>query len=116
MSRLTRDGTTKLVSRDQILRRERGQGNIHFPCSADPKQDWQPYPVDPYSALCDGHTHMTAALFSSSRVGFPERALGDYPGVEYGISWGDLIMGCHGQDALRRCLHHVSAFACARAV
>ena len=22
------------VSRDQILRRERGQGNIHFPCSA----------------------------------------------------------------------------------
>ena len=36
MSRLTRDGTAKPVSRDQkILRRERGQGNIHFPCSAD---------------------------------------------------------------------------------
>ena len=31
------------------LRRERGQGNIHFPCSADHEQDWQPYPVDPYS-------------------------------------------------------------------
>ena len=30
MSRLTRDGTAELVSRDQILRRERGQGNI-FP-------------------------------------------------------------------------------------
>ena len=28
---------------------ERGQGNIHFPCSADHKQDWQPYPVDMYS-------------------------------------------------------------------
>ena len=28
MSRLTRDGTAKTVSRDQILRRERGQGNI----------------------------------------------------------------------------------------
>ena len=28
MSRLTRDGTTELVSRDQVLRRERGQGNI----------------------------------------------------------------------------------------
>ena len=28
------------VSRDQILRRERGQGNIHFPCSADHEQDW----------------------------------------------------------------------------
>ena len=28
MSRLTRDGTAEPVSRDQILRRERGQGNI----------------------------------------------------------------------------------------
>ena len=32
MSRLTRDGTAEPDSRDQILRRERGQGNIHFPC------------------------------------------------------------------------------------
>ena len=32
MSRLTRDGTAELVSRDQILRRVRGQRNIHFPC------------------------------------------------------------------------------------
>ena len=31
MSRLTRDGTAEPVSRDQILRRERGQGNINFP-------------------------------------------------------------------------------------
>ena len=31
------------------FRRERGQGNINFPCSADHVQDWQPYPVDPYS-------------------------------------------------------------------
>ena len=42
-------GTVELVSRDQILRRERGQGNIIFPCSTDHEQDWQPYPVDPYS-------------------------------------------------------------------
>ena len=48
MSRLTRDGTAETVSRDQILRREWGQGNIHFPCLADHEQDWQPYPVDPY--------------------------------------------------------------------
>ena len=34
------------VSRDQILRHERGQGNIHFSCSADHVQNWQPYPVD----------------------------------------------------------------------
>ena len=34
MSRLTRDGTAEPVSRDQILRRERGKGNTIFPCSA----------------------------------------------------------------------------------
>ena len=46
------------VSRDQILRHVRGQGNINFPCSADHEQDWQPYPVDPYSAICDDHTYI----------------------------------------------------------
>ena len=55
MSRLARDGTAEPASRDQILRRERGQGNIIFPCSADHEQNWQPYPVDPYSCymMCD---------------------------------------------------------------
>ena len=57
MSRLTRDGTAEPVSRDQIPRHARGQGNLHFPCSADHEQDWQPYPVDPYSAICDDHTY-----------------------------------------------------------
>ena len=54
-SRLTRDGTAELVPWDQILSRERGPGNntsnVHFPCLADHVQDWQPYPVDPYSAI-----------------------------------------------------------------
>ena len=54
MSRLTRDGTAEPVSRDQILRHARGQGNIIFSCSADHEQDWQPYPVDPYIPRC-GH-------------------------------------------------------------
>ena len=63
MSRLTRDGTAEPTSRDQILRHARGQENIifpeyYFPCSADHEQDWQPYPVDPYSAICDGHTYI----------------------------------------------------------
>ena len=57
MSRLTRDGTAEPVSRDQLLRHVRGQGNAHFPCSADHEQDWQAYPVDPYSAIRDGHTY-----------------------------------------------------------
>ena len=58
MSRLKRDGTAEPVSRDQILRHARGQGNIDVPCSADHEQDWQPYPVDPYSAICDDHTYI----------------------------------------------------------
>ena len=62
MSRLTRDGTAETVSRDQILRHVRGQGNIHFPCSADHEQDWHPYPVDPHSAICDDHTYIQVSL------------------------------------------------------
>ena len=54
MSRLTRDGTDEPVSRGQILGHERGQGIFRFFCSADHVQDWQPYPVDPYSCyMCD---------------------------------------------------------------
>ena len=68
MSRLTQGGTAKLVSRGQILKRERGQGNIHVPCSADDEQDWQPYPVDPYSAISDDHTY-SGELGHSDRVG-----------------------------------------------
>ena len=64
MSRLTRDGTAEPVLRDQILRHVRGQGLVHFPCSADHEQDWQPYPIDPYSAIyiyiCDDHTYTHA--------------------------------------------------------
>ena len=57
MNRLTPEGTAETVSRAQILRHERGQGNIHFPCSADHEQDWQqPYPVDPYSCYMCDHT------------------------------------------------------------
>ena len=63
MGMLTWVGTAELVSRDQIVRRERGQGNTCFPCSVDHEQDWQPYPVDPYSCymLCD-HTHQRTQL------------------------------------------------------
>ena len=57
MSRLTRDGTAEPVSRDQILRRVRGQGNIRFSCSADHEQGWQPYLVDPYSCYNEMTIH-----------------------------------------------------------
>ena len=39
--------------------RERGKGNINFPCLADHEQDWQPYPVDPYSCyICYDHAYI----------------------------------------------------------
>ena len=58
MSRVAGGGTAEPISRDRILRRERGQGNIHFPCPADHEQDWQLYPVDPYScSMCTIHIH-----------------------------------------------------------
>ena len=60
MSRLTRGGTAEPISRDQILRRERGQGNLNFLCSADHEQDWQPYPVDRYSCFMYDHTYIRA--------------------------------------------------------
>ena len=61
------DGTAEPVSRDQILRHARGQGKVHFPCSADHEQDWQPYPVDPYSAICDDHTYIHTYLTAVTR-------------------------------------------------
>ena len=55
---MTRDGTAETVSRDRFLRHERGQGNIHFSSSADHEQDWQPYPIDPYSCYIFDHTYI----------------------------------------------------------
>ena len=46
-----------------------GQGNFHFPCSADhDEQDWQPYPVDPYSCYMCGHTMSYTYTYCCSRL------------------------------------------------
>ena len=71
MSRLTRSGTAEPVSRDQIIRSERGQGNIHFPGSADHVQDWQPYPVDPYSCYMRDHVFSSHPFWTSSSLDVP---------------------------------------------
>ena len=74
MIRLTRDGTAEPVSLDQIVRRERGQGNIHFSCSADHELDWQPYPVDPYFCYMCDHTYILyLVLEKQQRVGTRRR-------------------------------------------
>ena len=87
--RLAPDRTAEPVSRHQILRRERGQGNNNFPysfslCSADHEKDWQPYSVDPYSAKSDDHRYIDAygtvrnlVASRSAVVGFCIAGLGD---------------------------------------
>ena len=59
-----REGRTRLAR--PILRRERRQGNINFPCSADHEQDWQPLTVDQCSAVYDDHTAEEASVVSLS--------------------------------------------------
>ena len=41
MGMLTQDGMAQGFSRDQVLRRKRGQRKNHFRCSADHEQDWR---------------------------------------------------------------------------
>ena len=69
MGRLTRDGTAEPFSRDQKLRGQRGQGNIHLPCSVGHERDWQPYPVDPYFALSDDHTYIHTNIHTYNSQG-----------------------------------------------
>ena len=68
MSKLAWDGTAEPVSRHHFFRRERGQINIQFPCSADHEQDWQPYPVDLSLAICDDHIYIHTYTHNSSTV------------------------------------------------
>ena len=45
------------------------RGIFIFPCSADYEQDWQPYSVDPYSAICDDHITYHTYIYKSTFVG-----------------------------------------------
>ena len=67
--RYTRDGTAESVSRNRILRRERGQVDINFPCSADHEQDWQPYQVDPFSCDVLDHTYIQTYIHTNNSLG-----------------------------------------------
>ena len=59
MSRLARDGTVEPVSRDQILRRERGQGrSVIFPCSADQSSIGNLTRLICTLDTCDGHGYI----------------------------------------------------------
>ena len=65
MSRLTRDGTAEPLLRDQILRRERGQGKkiLIFPVQLTTCRNGNlTYPVDPYSCCMCDHTDIHGML------------------------------------------------------
>ena len=69
MSGLTRDGTAEPNSRDQTLRRERGQGKFVSPVQlTDHKQqEWQPYLVDAQSAESDDHLYTHAEILAAAK-------------------------------------------------
>ena len=85
-----RDGRTRLAR--PISQARKGTGKYSFPlCSADHEQNWQSYPVDPYSAACDMAIHTTTPEQScllgeasgplahcNNRFGLSRRVLGRY--------------------------------------
>ena len=58
MSRLTRDGTAEPVSRDQILRHARGQGNIIFPVQLTTSRIGNLTRLIHTLAICDDPTYI----------------------------------------------------------
>ena len=58
MTGLTRDGTAEPITRDQILRRERGQDYFFFSSLADHEHNCQPYPLDPYPPESAHHKYI----------------------------------------------------------
>ena len=71
MRRLTQDGTAEPVSRDQFLRREWGQGNIHFPAQLTTSRIGNLTRLIQTLAICDDCTyiHTTGTKGTGTRVG-----------------------------------------------
>ena len=66
MSRLARDGTAEPVSLDQISRRERGQGIIHFPCQLTTSRSGNLTRLIHTLAMCVAmHTYMVQYHFAT---------------------------------------------------
>ena len=68
MGRLTRDGTPESVSRDQILRRERGQENLFFPVQLTTSRIGNLTRLILTLAICDDHTYIRKQARSGHRV------------------------------------------------
>ena len=60
------DGRTRLARPNSQART--GSGGKKNLCSDDHEQDWQPYPVDPYSARGDDHTYINTTYYKCTAV------------------------------------------------
>ena len=89
MSRLTRDGTAEPVSRDQILRREQRQRNIHFSCSVTTSRIGNLAWLILTLAICDDHTyiHTRKVLCLPNRPGIVTLLLSTCP-LHTNSGWG----------------------------
>ena len=54
----TRDGIVKLVSRDRIVKRKRGQGSVNFPIQLTTGRIGNYLPGWSLFAICDCHTYI----------------------------------------------------------
>ena len=105
-SRLTQDGTAKPVSRGQILRRERGQGNI---ISISPVQ-LTTCRIGSLTrsiltlAICDDHTYILYTYYINRHAGTPSKAKTnhtmspDYSSIRYvgfRIGWVSTVLYYH---------------------
>ena len=70
-----RDGRTRL-ERPNSQTRTGTEKHFHFPCSADHEQDWQPYPVNVYSAMYQVCVVTLIARVLINRVRFANPARG----------------------------------------
>ena len=86
MSRLTRDGRAKSLSRNQFFRRERGQGN--FPWSADHVNRIGNLLVDLYSAICYDNSSTVVLIFQYSSTNI------SYLNILYIVEGVGKIYGC----------------------
>ena len=70
MSRLTRDGTAEPVSRDQILRHARGQGNIIFPVQLTTSRIGNLTRLihTLLPGICDDHTYIPIYCYVSTTI------------------------------------------------
>ena len=55
---------------DQLSSKFSRIGDVSSMISADHEQDWQPYPVDPYSAICDDHTYIHTVRMETGEYSF----------------------------------------------